>query len=125
MKMLVVRIGFVLFVSLNVVCFYWASMPANPVRTTLGSLAEKNADFRYRSVILTNSIMGERNGRFIRFKSTVNYRHDVVLVLMAPDMTPNDCVIYSGYCYGLWEEEYQDCPFPAPFILVEYAKPSQ
>lgn len=125
MRFVFIRIGIVFFVSLNVVCFYWANLPSPPVRTTVGALAEKNANFGYRRVVLTNGILGERSGRYIRFKSTVESRHDVVLVLSNPDDVPEDCTVFQGYCYGLQDEADDDCPFSAPFILVEFAQPGR
>ena len=125
MKVFALRIAVLAFVSLNVFCFFWISQPAAPVRTTLGSLSEKSADFSYRRVVVTNAILGERNGRFIRFKATVEHRHDVLLILKDPDQTPENCTVFAGYCYGYRESPVDECPFSAPFILIEFVTPSQ
>lgn len=123
MKMFLVRVAFVSFVTLNVFCFAWMTAPATPVKTTIGAIAEKSSDFSDRRVILGNCILGERKGRFIRFKATVDHRHDVLFVLRYPDSTPQDCTVFSGYCYGI-ESGYDDCPFEGPFLLIEYVTPA-
>ena len=125
MKLFFVKCGIVLFFSVNVIFIYWVNLPPAPVRTTLGSVAEKSADFSYRRVIVTNAILGERVGRFIRFKSTVEHRHDVILSLEDSDTSTDGCTVFSGYCYGIQDEPEEDCPFKSPFILIAFATPDR
>lgn len=125
MRILLVKIGIVLFFTVNIIFLYWANQPVAAVRTTLGSVAEKNANFGYRRVIVTNAILGERIGKYIRFKSAIDSRYDVVISLSEPETVPSDCTIFRGYCYGLQNEEPDGCPFQAPFILIEFCRPEQ
>lgn len=125
MRLIALKIGIVLFFSINIIFVYWVNIPPTPVRATLGSVAEKSADFGYRRVIVTNAIMGERVGKYIRFKAGVDSRHDLVIVLKDSTNTPADCTVFSGYCYGLQDETPEDCPFNAPFILIEFAQPAR
>lgn len=125
MKLLLVKIGIVLFFSINIVFFYWVNIPPEPVRTTLGSVAEKTADFGYRRIVVTNAIQGERVGKYIRFKSTIDSRHDVVIALRNPESVSADCTVFAGYCYGLQEDGPDDCPFDAPFIMIGFAQPGR
>ena len=125
MKVFALRFAILAFVSLNVFCFFWVSQPTAPVKTTMGSLSEKSADFRYQRAVITNGIMGERIGKFIRFKAGTNERHDVILILKDPDLTPDACTAFAGYCYGFQDTPIPDCPFQPPFILIEFATPAQ
>lgn len=125
MRIFLVKIGIVFFFTVNIIFLYWVNQPAAPVRTTMGSVAEKNANFSYRRVIVTNAILGERVGKYIRFKSTIESRYDVVISLSDPETVPADCTVFRGYCYGLRDEAPDDCPFDAPFILIEFGQPGQ
>jgi hypothetical protein len=123
MKMLFIRLGIVLFVSLNVFCFVWISMPPSPVKTTLGAVSEQTSDFSYRRIVLSNCILGTRKGRFIHFPTATDRRHDVILILKEPDSTPVDCTVFAGYCYGVQTESIDGLDVQPPFIVIDYATP--
>ena len=92
----------------------YVSIQPKCVKTTLGNIAEKNADFEGCRITITNAILGEKAGPFIRFKSTVDSRYDVVL--MSKEPITGDC--FRCYCVGLMTERVMGCPFDPPFVFL-------
>lgn len=117
-----VRFGcMICFGTVVLLLFLYISIQPVTVKTTLGTVAEKQADFEGCRLILSNAILGEQKGRFIRFKSTVDNRYDVVLVLKNVEVT--DATTFRCYDMGLMTEAVFGCPFRPPFILLIDGEP--
>lgn len=123
MKRFVFRAGYMACIGITVfLLFLYISIQPVTVKTTLGTVAEKQADFEGCRLILANAIHGERSGPFIRFKSAVDHRYDVVLTLR--EDAPDDCTVFRCYCVGIMNDRIAGCPFEPPFVLLIHGEPT-
>lgn len=95
-----------------------------PPRVSIGTLSTKSEDHTRRRVIITNAASGERRGKFIVFKATLDNSYDVVFVLVST-VTEVDSTVtcFSGVCEGVRVTELPGCPCDTPFVLVTSVEP--
>lgn len=117
MKPLLARVGFLLCLgSVVFLILLYVSIRPQCVKTAIGTVAEKNADFEGCRMTVTNAILGEQSGRFIRFRSTVDHRWDVVMAMR--DGSEFRGTEFQCYNVGLTENRILGCPFDPPFIFL-------
>lgn len=97
---------------------------AHPGRqsVTLGQLATKDPPTPLGHVLVSNCVGGTRHGRFIVFKSPVEFRYTVVFVLVSDAATEG--TVFDGSCVGVRVTPMADCPCDPPFVLVTGASES-
>lgn len=115
---------FLCFVAASVVgfvaVFIWAP---NPERITLGTLADKEGDHSYRSVLVSNVIGGKQHGRYLVIPSPRADRYAVVFELATDAPLPPVALTLRGTCHGVFTNQPADCPVTPPYIFIANAKP--